>query len=119
MSDYTCVPLGGADEIRVLKLEPSRDRTAPLRGSLKTISLASQGPPPLNSTGVGTIIASGNGYSSAAGMQVTTSYGDAANITATPILSPWNNLDSQWRWWYNEEMKSSTEIVRNKEGKLK
>lgn len=39
MASYKYAPLSDTDEIRVLVLEPSQDRTAPLRGYLQKIRL--------------------------------------------------------------------------------
>lgn len=45
MARYRYAPLIDAGEIRVLILEPSRDETAPLRGSLKLFRLETDASP--------------------------------------------------------------------------
>lgn len=51
MASYKYAPLSGADEIRVLILEPSQNKTAILSGSLRKIRLPAYASPALNPNG--------------------------------------------------------------------
>lgn len=79
MVSYTYAPLSGADEIRVLILEPSRDKTAPLRGSLKKTKLPIDNSSSFNTNGI----------------THTTSQGGPFQDSGSSVVS---SGKTQWKW---------------------
>lgn len=62
MASYKYAPLSDTDEIRVLILEPSQDRIAPLRGYLQKIRLPADASSALNPNGPALTVSSGGWF---------------------------------------------------------
>lgn len=86
MASYAYTPLSDTDEIRVLILEPSQDKTAPLRGSLKKIRL------PIDAS------SSFNPNSPAP----TISHGDPCEASGSSSVS---SGKAQWKWKFKATSK--------------
>lgn len=97
MSKYAYSPLSGPDQIRVFILQPSPDRTAPLRGVLRKIRLKTPHLVTVNASQPGHVV----------------SYGDKVSWAS----SSW--MDAQWEWKFGTETKVSKRTTVDEEGKVK
>lgn len=94
------MPLSGTDEIRVLILEPSRDKTAPLRGSLKKIRLPADVSSPFNPSGNAPTISHGGPFETHGSNSASSS-------------------ETQWKWGFKSNAKILWRNTVREDGSIK